>query len=84
MLNKQYLKDLVYQVNGAAIEVHKHIGPGLLESVYHKCMVKELAIRGINVQSEVTMGLLINFNVTNIFKEGQKSYVNERYRYLEE
>lgn len=51
MLNKQYLKDLVYQVNGAAIEVHKHIGPGLLESVYHKCMVKELAIRGINVQS---------------------------------
>jgi GxxExxY protein len=136
MLNKQYLKDLVYQVNGAAIEVHKHIGPGLLESVYHKCMVKELVIRGINVQSEVTipieykgleieseircdlfvekslvvelkaidkilpiheaqlltymkllevpMGLLINFNVTNIFKEGQKSYVNERYRYLEE
>lgn len=136
MLNKQYLKDLVYQVNGAAIEVHKHIGPGLLESVYHKCMVKELVIRGINVQSEVTipieykgleieseircdlfvekslvvelkaidkilpiheaqlltymkllevpMGLLINFNVTNVFKEGQKSYVNERYRYLEE
>ena len=55
MLNKQYLKDLVYQVNGAAIEVHKHIGSGLLESVYHKCMVKELAIRGINVQSEVTI-----------------------------
>lgn len=37
-LSKNYLKDLVYQVNGAAIEVHKHLGLGLLESVYHKCL----------------------------------------------
>lgn len=33
---KNYLKDLVYQVNGAAVEVHKHLGPGLLESFDHK------------------------------------------------
>jgi GxxExxY protein len=33
---------------------------------------------------EVPIGLIINFNVTHIFKEGQKSYVNELYRYLEE
>lgn len=30
------------------------------------------------------MGLMINFNVTNIYKEGQKTYVNELYRELEE
>jgi GxxExxY protein len=33
---------------------------------------------------EVPIGLIINFNVTHIFKEGQKNYVNELYRYLEE
>ena len=35
ILTRSYLTDLVYQVNGAAIEVHKRIGPGLLENVYH-------------------------------------------------
>lgn len=52
-LSKAYLKDLAYQVNGAAIEVHKFIGPGLLESVYHNCLIKELSIRGFNFQSEL-------------------------------
>lgn len=33
---------------------------------------------------EVPIGLMINFNVTNIYKEGQKTYVNEIYRNLEE
>jgi len=37
-ITKDSLKDLIYQVNGAAVEVHTCIGPGLLESVYHKCM----------------------------------------------
>jgi hypothetical protein len=32
-----YLNDLSYKVVGCAIEVHKHLGPGLLESVYHEC-----------------------------------------------
>lgn len=136
MSSKTFFKDLVYQVNGAAIEVHKHLGPGLLESVYHRCLLKELSIRDFNFQSElvlpinykgivvesnlrcdlfienslivelkavdkvlpiheaqlmtymkllkVPMGLIINFNVTNIYKEGQKTYVNELYRNLED
>ena len=47
-MTKSYLKNLVYQVNGAAIEVHKNIGPGLLESVYHQCLKKELELRNTN------------------------------------
>lgn len=35
-LTKKALNDLVYQVIGAAIEVHKVVGPGLLESVYRQ------------------------------------------------
>lgn len=52
-MTKTYLKDLIYQVNGCAIEVHKHLGPGLLESVYHSCLKKELTIRGFDFQTEL-------------------------------
>jgi len=131
LLTRNYLKDLVYKVNGAAIEVHKTLGPGLLECTYHKCMVHELEIRNINFKSELSipinykglmidadlrydllidnalvvefksvetispihvaqlltymkllqlpMGLMINFNCTHIYREGQKTYVNEMY-----
>ncbi len=54
-MTKTYLKDLIYQVNGCAIEVHKHLGPGLLESVYHSCLKKELTIRGFDFQTELTI-----------------------------
>ena len=40
-------------VIGAAIEVHKALGPGLLESVYQRCLLKALHIRGVWVESEV-------------------------------
>jgi len=32
---------------GAAIEVHRHLGPGLLESAYEQCLAHELSLRGI-------------------------------------
>ena len=51
-VTKTKLKDLVYQVNGAAIEVYKRLGPGLLEAVYHQCLIKELELRNINSISE--------------------------------
>lgn len=41
------VNQLTEQVIGAAIEVHRHMGPGLLESVYHFCMEVELRERGI-------------------------------------
>ena len=47
-MTRKYLQNLVYQVNGAAIEVHKSLGPGLLESVYHRCIIHELKSRNIN------------------------------------
>ncbi|SFA42561.1 GxxExxY protein [Pedobacter suwonensis] len=64
-LTRSYLKDLVYKVNGAAIEVHRALGPGLLESTYHKCMIHELELRNINFRSELTIpidykGLIIH------------------------
>ncbi len=133
-VTKRFLDELGYNVIGAAIEVHKELGPGLLESVYHSCMCHELHLRKINFISEmkipiqfkglkmnvdlrcdffientfvteikavkkiepiheaqlisylkllkVPKGILINFNSFNIFKEGQKTYVNEWYRSL--
>ncbi|WP_316765336.1 GxxExxY protein [Pedobacter frigiditerrae] len=133
-MTKAYLTDLIYKVNGAAIEIHKALGPGLLESVYHKCMVHELQLRNVNFKSELyipvnykglnidvdlrcdllienslivefksvekvlpihiaqlmtymkllklPIGLMINFNCIHIFKEGQKTYVNELYEEL--
>ena len=42
-----YEKELTEQIIGAAIEVHRTLGPGLLESVYQACLAHELTERGI-------------------------------------
>ncbi len=136
MVTQRYLDDLSYQIIGCAIEVHKHLGPGLLESVYEKCFIRELALnsiefktqlwlpvayKGLELEAELRLdvliedcilvelksidavlpvhhaqvltymklmnkpkGILINFNCTNIFREGQKTFVNELYRDLPE
>ncbi len=135
-ITKSYLTDLTYQINGAAIEVHKFLGPGLLESVYHKCLKKELNLRGISFKSELLVpivfkdleietdlrcdlfiencivielkaieiilpihhaqlmtymkllespkGILYNFHSVNLYKDGQKTFVNEYFRFLED
>ena len=44
--------DIASQVIGAAIEVHKTIGPGLLESAYHECLMHELRLRDIRFENE--------------------------------
>ena len=135
-ITKSYLTDLTYQINGAAIEVHKFLGPGLLESVYHKCLKKELNLRGISFKSELLVpivfkdleietdlrcdlfiencivlelkaieiilpihraqlmtymkllespkGILYNFHSVNLYRDGQKTFVNEYFRVLED
>ncbi|WP_316807383.1 GxxExxY protein [Pedobacter agri] len=136
MVTKTQLREITYDVIGAAIEIHKALGPGLLESVYHECMKHELTLRQINFLTEISMpvcykqievasnlrcdlfienclavevktsktiepifeaqiltymklleapqGLILNFNCVNIFSEGQKTYINDFYRFLED
>jgi len=40
---------------GAAIEVHRHLGPGLLESAYEECLCHELHLRGLNFERQVDL-----------------------------
>jgi GxxExxY protein len=46
---------LTAEVIGAAIEVHRHLGPGLLESVYHRCLIHEFELRGVPVRTQVSV-----------------------------
>jgi len=52
MINKRFLYNLEYKITGACIEVHKLLGPGLLESVYHKCLMRELQLQNIKYSAE--------------------------------
>lgn len=49
------LDDLTGEIIGAAIEIHREIGPGLLESAYEHCMCHELGLRGIAFQRQVPL-----------------------------
>ncbi len=134
-ITKAFLDKLTYEINGAAIEVHKALGPGLLEKVYQSCLIHELHIRNLSVKTEflipieykgvlvdadlrcdilvenlicieikavkelipihdaqlisymkllkVPKGILFNFHVTNLYAEGQKTFVNKFYEYLD-
>jgi len=44
--------DLTHQIIGAAIEVHRLLGPGLLESAYEECLSRELTLRGLKLQRQ--------------------------------
>lgn len=45
-------KALTHEIIGAAIEVHRLLGPGLLESVYQNCLARELSLREIPFEQE--------------------------------
>ena len=57
--------DLTGEIIGAAIEIHRHLGPGLLESAYEECMVFELRKRGLQVESQVVLPVLYKGNRLN-------------------
>jgi GxxExxY protein len=48
-------ESLTERVIGAAIEVHRALGPGLLESAYERCLVKELIARGLRIEQQVEL-----------------------------
>jgi GxxExxY protein len=133
-MTKKYLDELTYEIIGAAIEVHREVGPGLLESVYHKCLKREFDLRGVKYLTEFGVdvsykghvigtelrcdffvedaivvelkameaiapvhkaqlitymkllkkpkGILINFNCENLFRNGQKTFVNDLFKEL--
>lgn len=58
IISKKYLNEITFQVIGAAIDVQRNIGRGLLERVYHECMKEELKHRKINFQTEMQVPLL--------------------------
>jgi|ERR1700752_617079 len=47
-----HINTLTYETIGAAIEVHRLLGPGLLESTYRACLCRELALRGLSFRKE--------------------------------
>ena len=47
--------DVSGHIIGAAVEVHKHLGPGLLEEIYRDCLTHELKLQGIKVEKEVAL-----------------------------
>jgi GxxExxY protein len=46
------LNELTEAIIGAAMEVHRTLGPGLLESTYEMCLCRELSIRGISLNGK--------------------------------
>ena len=134
IITKRYIDDLTFKIIGCAISVHKHIGPGLLESIYHEWLKREFILRNIVFKTELWTPLqykgtqlttdlrvdflvenlivvelkavegvlpvhkaqiltymkllnkpkavLLNFNCTNIFKEGQYTFVSDQYSLL--
>jgi GxxExxY protein len=48
-------EDLTREIIGAAMSIHKELGPGLLESAYQASMSHELTLRGISFQSQVEL-----------------------------
>ena len=55
MVTQEYINKTSYKIIGCAIEVHNHLGPGLLESVYETCLIEELKNAGLSVQSQINI-----------------------------
>jgi len=59
IITQKYINDISYKIVGCAIEVHKELGPGLLESIYQACLIEELLNLKFKVNSQVPV--VINY-----------------------
>ena len=59
-----YLNGISNKIIGAAIEVHKELGPGLLESVYEACLCHELKKQGVPVECQVDLPIIYKGEIT--------------------
>lgn len=64
-MNRDDLNKLSQDIIGAAIEVHRIMGPGLLEQSYHLALIYELKSRGHSVESEVVIPIVYKGNQLN-------------------
>jgi GxxExxY protein len=52
IITKRYINQLIFIIIGCAIEVYRVLGPGLLESIYEKCLIYELQKKGLKCESQ--------------------------------
>jgi GxxExxY protein len=58
VVTQQIVNEIAYKIIGCSIEVHKNLGPGMLESVYHSCLTDELSLSGMEAKSQVYVPIL--------------------------
>ncbi|MFC1853732.1 GxxExxY protein [candidate division CSSED10-310 bacterium] len=73
MIEDLLLKEEVYAIIGAAIEVHKELGPGFLEAVYQEAMVIESDVRHIPYETQVI--LPVHYKNQRLKKEFKADYI---------
>jgi GxxExxY protein len=58
MVNREHLNNIGGVILDAAITVHRELGPGLLESAYEFALARELALRDVNVRTQIPVELI--------------------------
>lgn len=54
-MTQDHLDQLSYKIIGSAINVHKELGPGLLESIYQSCMLHDLKLKNMEVIQQLSI-----------------------------
>ena len=54
-MSEESSRRTTHAIVGAAIEVHRRLGPGLLESAYESCLHREMLLRGLRVEAQVAL-----------------------------